>query len=525
MFRFLHISDPHIRDAGRNETVLGQLVEDLNRELGLDKLDAIVVSGDSADKAGLEQFGFAFELVQGLSEEFGVPANRLLVVPGNHDIDWQASKKAYQRFQRSKFGETTPVAHWQESESSRYVEAVTDPEIYKDRLAAYAEYYHRLTGTDYPRDYGDQWSLISNDDHSVVLLGLNSAWALDHHHPDQPKINSGALNRALTVVRRDFPDSVKIAVWHHPVSGPDAPLVETSFLQRLVVNGFGIVLHGHLHQPIQGVFPYEYQGRQLPIVGAGTVDAEPQPGHPWQYNVITVDGTSAIVESRTKTERDGAWGPGPTFRVQPGLAPQQRLEIDLAPMVTGGVLAEVSEHSADLRRMAPLEKLGDLTRHLGDEGFDPAGYRIAVEALIFDANGRLLLQVRGPESRDEVGKLEGVGGQLDQEDLISCLHAHIAEEIGSEVQIEVEELLEARPVQFVERNQAEDWIVVSYLCRLLDGEPTVAQEGKTTALRWLDIAELHNLPDAQLSRSTSRARDLYWLRYRSRPYFAANEGS
>lgn len=525
MFRFLHISDPHIRDAGRNETVLKQIVEDLNRGLGLDSLDAVVIAGDSADKAAVEQFECAAEFVQGLAAEFKVSANRILVVPGNHDIDWQVSKESYQALRREKFGETTPVAHWQESESSPYVEVVTDAELYKDRLAAYAKYHRRLTGSDYPRDYGDQWSMVASEDRSVLLLGLNSAWALDHHHPDQAKINSRALNRALEAVRHDFADSAKIAIWHHPVGGPDAPLVETAFLERLVVNGFGVVLHGHLHQPVQGIFPYESEGRQLPIIGAGTVDGEPQPGHSWQYNVITVDGTHAAIESRMKTERDGAWGPGPTFRVQPGLAPQQRLEIDLTPFVTHSVLAEVSEPSTDPHRMAPLEKLRDLTRHLGGEGFDPAGYRIAVEALIFDANGRLLLQVRGPECRDEVGKLEGVGGQLDQEDLISCLQAHIDGEIGAGARVEVEELLEARPVQFLERDQAEDWIVVSYLCRLLEGEPIIVDEGKTAALRWLDIAELHNLPDEQLSRSTSRARDLYWLRYRSRPYFAASEDS
>lgn len=67
--------------------------------------------------------------------------------------------------------------------------------------------------------------------------------------------------------------------------------------------------------------------------------------------------------------------------------------------------------------------------------------------------------------------------------------------------------------------------MVSYLCRLVEGEPEIVDESKTAALRWVKLTELHALPDETLSRSTSRARDLYRIKYRTAPYFSRAESA
>jgi ADP-ribose pyrophosphatase YjhB (NUDIX family) len=86
--------------------------------------------------------------------------------------------------------------------------------------------------------------------------------------------------------------------------------------------------------------------------------------------------------------------------------------------------------------------------------------------------------------------------------------------------VEVDELLDEQPTRHVEVHGPEDWLVVSYLCRLVAGEPRPMDRAKTEELRWVDLAELHSIPDEYLSRSTSRARDVYRIKFRTNPYFS-----
>lgn len=58
----------------------------------------------------------------------------------------------------------------------------------------------------------------------------------------------------------------------------------------------------------------------------------------------------------------------------------------------------------------------DLEVYLKSTGLKLPEYRCAVIALILDKDGRVLLQRRGPKSRDEVGKLEDIGGAVEESD-------------------------------------------------------------------------------------------------------------
>jgi hypothetical protein len=41
----------------------------------------------------------------------------------------------------------------------------------------------------------------------------------------------------------------------------------------------------------------------------------------------------------------------------------------------------------------------------------------------------------------------------------------------------------------------------------------------TEHLDWYALDDVFNMPDERLSRSTSRVRDMYRIRYRDKPYF------
>ncbi len=521
----LHLSDLHVAHEDRAEIAFGQLSDDLVGEQGIKRLDYVIVSGDSTDRATDDEYRAASAFVDHVCDEFDVPREALMIVPGNHDVDWTKSKDAYYPVRADKVPSRT-ISQYQDPENKGYVEVVTDAQAYKERFANYARYHAASTGRDYPLDYDRQFDVVGAPDGRIAILGLNTAWNLDHQHrDDRSSILQSALTRGMRAAQElGDANTIRVVVWHHPWQG-EAALTDTSFFQRLAVNGFVLALHGHVHKPQTEEFQYEHSvdGRRLYVIGAGTLDStDLHTGYPWHYNILTTTKDGITLRGRQREERDGAWHSAPRFLVARGQPPTDTIVLKLAASDVPKVrIIETAGGSPAQDHQAAIATLDALKRHLAELRLDATGYRIAVEALIFDQNGRLLLQERGDDARDEIGKLEGVGGRVFSDDLLECVHHYVREEIGASVGVQVDELLEVRPSRFVERNQPEDWVVVSYLCRLLHGEPEIVDPSSTAALRWLRLTELNAIPDSDLSRSTSRARDLYRAKYRTTPYFSA----
>ena len=93
-----HLSDFHFKvgqDYGRDE-VLQALLRDLEMFAGKREpargtepvpLDFIVVTGDVAHSGQREEYDVARRFFDDVSKATGVPAERIFVVPGNHDVD------------------------------------------------------------------------------------------------------------------------------------------------------------------------------------------------------------------------------------------------------------------------------------------------------------------------------------------------------------------------------------------------------------------------------------------------------
>lgn len=154
----------------------------------------------------------------------------------------------------------------------------------------------------------------------------------------------------------------------------------------------------------------------------------------------------------------------------------------------------------------------DLQRHLAEIGCTDQGYFIAVEALIFTPDGKLILEKRGPLCRDEIGKLEGVGGRFEGDDLHHSLMDEIHQEIG-DIEVTIDRLLEVRQVAFQEPDREQSWVVVSFLCRLLSGQPEPQEYGKIDDILMLSLSDLYAADESLLSRSTVAARDTYRKQY------------
>ena len=156
--------------------------------------------------------------------------------------------------------------------------------------------------------------------------------------------------------------------------------------------------------------------------------------------------------------------------------------------------------------MKLLDTRRELEKYLSAQGLNRCDCSIAVEGLIFDADDKLVLLLRGPATRDEHYKLEGIGGRFEKEDksLIACLQREIKEEIGmpthvgaecADAQVDISRLLEVRQVSFRDsRDKLVDWIVVSMLCRMRSGLAYNREAPKHLGICRLSLTELMNWP-------------------------------
>jgi len=310
LIHILHLSDPHFEDGTFASVCRTQLETDLIQELGIRRLEYLVISGDIANRSTEEEYNAAFAMVDGLVKRFGLDASRVVVVPGNHDVNWDLSEEAYPFVAKRKLPSSLP--------EDRFIPAgdagalVRDDELYRQRFAHFNTHFYRriYSGQDYPPEYTDQALLVERPEDRILFLGLNSCWELDHHFRQRSGIHPLALGKALDKLNDGHYDSwLKIAVWHHPVTGKDA--MNDAFLEQLTVHGFQIAMHGHIHETKQGFYHYDDQ-RGIRIIGAGTFGApakEQVTGIPLQYNLLTFDPRTGemTVNTRKKEKPEGAW--------------------------------------------------------------------------------------------------------------------------------------------------------------------------------------------------------------------------
>jgi len=220
--------------------------------------DAIVVSGDIVDKGGTDrpltgpdEFSRASGFLKDLATRLRVDFSRVLVVPGNHDIDW--TTQGPERF-------------------SNYLQAVQDfTTPHHVRGNTLAPVTISLTNGEFETEI----TLLV----SPVLSGVRAPWDRDFRRSVNDQLNEdklangddelnadefsiadiavlGSDQRDFVASQRDrLPDGIKIAVVHHHLL-PHPQIEFTAFesvvdagagLESLINGQFDLVLTGHKH--------------------------------------------------------------------------------------------------------------------------------------------------------------------------------------------------------------------------------------------------------------------------------------
>ncbi len=320
--RILHLSDLHVGAGDDPISLLQPLVADLKDKrdgLGVERLDYLVISGDITNRATPAEFEKAREFVSRLIEKFGLTAERCIIVPGNHDLDWETEVYTWKKKRQVDERALEPGTFHKEGE----VYAIRN-EKYPERFKNFSKYfYHPLTQKAYPLAPEEQCIPFLFSETRLQFLAMNSAWEIDEYFKDRSSIFEQALARGLSNAdqeilaarkRGELAEDAKVlrlSVWHHPITGNEK-IQKDAFVGQLLKADLRVCLHGHVHEDRADLVNYLHAERRLHVVGAGSFGApthERPEAVPRLYNLMEVqrDLRSIRVNTRCLRKREGAW--------------------------------------------------------------------------------------------------------------------------------------------------------------------------------------------------------------------------
>ncbi len=298
--RWLHLSDLHFGagDQYNRNTVLNSLLEDLRaiREREGFVPDFIFITGDLAYSGQPQEYDIASRFLSEVQQRTDVPSERIVCVPGNHDVD---------RSRVTPFLARSAEAFRERDHVSEVLGNSSELSLFTDRHRHYSDFVSanfawakQLT----PAGLQATLNMVVNNSR-VAVLALNSAWlAGADYEKGRIVIGERQVRKALEEV-----DSAEIvvALLHHPLSylaDFDVPLV-----RRLLEERCDFILHGHVHD--LGVVNVVSPDSEVFYLAAGAIYVSRN--ETLSYNAVTLDldhGTVDVLLRRYSDER-GVWLP------------------------------------------------------------------------------------------------------------------------------------------------------------------------------------------------------------------------
>jgi hypothetical protein len=163
-----HHQFPQEPEAPPNEfdTMLERIWDDIKKLRDEEHLhpDLLICTGDLAEWAWQKEFADAFQFLGSLAERLELKRERVVIIPGNHDVHRKECQRYFERCVESAEPVVAPwYPKWQQYER------------------AFSEFYKDVPGVRFTPD--EPWSLFVVKDLEVVIAGLNSTWIEGHDWP------------------------------------------------------------------------------------------------------------------------------------------------------------------------------------------------------------------------------------------------------------------------------------------------------------------------------------------------------
>ncbi len=342
MVVMLHLSDLHRAKEHHvsNVALINSLEVDCNRychDLNISLPQLIVVSGDiifgttsnegGFDKDISEQYNEAHDFLVQLTDKFlSGDRSKIIIVPGNHDVDWYYSQKSMEAIeldevaseQKSKKREMLRAIYkndssirWSWNDFQFY--KIANDDFYKKRFEGFSEFYSRFYNgeRDFSLNPDNQYNIFDYPEFNLTVVGFNSCYRNDHCN-NMGKINPNCIAKAAIELRTTrYNNRLFVAVWHHNTSGKpnETDYMDFRTLQNLIDSNYRIGLHGHQHKTEIVYESFLLNSEQkIVVISAGSLCAGPEslpPGETRKYNLITLDLSSCTAVLYIRKMLDG----------------------------------------------------------------------------------------------------------------------------------------------------------------------------------------------------------------------------
>lgn len=321
-FCILHISDLHRsrEEPISNDELISALVSDresyLNETPAIPVPDAIVVSGDIIQGVPLgtdnhesklaEQYAVAEAFLNELVGRFlDNDRSRLIMVPGNHDVDWNTAFAAMEVLDKTQIPKNLAAALCMEDSKYRWdwntqtLYRIADQTMYERRLDAYRTFFEQFyAGYSVPIKVqtGIDANLFFLRENRIGLAAFNSCHGNDcfAYHGMIRKEAVARSHLALNDTGNFF--DLRIAIWHHSIEGGPyrTDYMDLDIVRSMIGGGFRIGLHGHQHKA-QAAAQQVWLSNQekMAIASTGSLCAgtrELPTGTYRQYNLLEIAG-------------------------------------------------------------------------------------------------------------------------------------------------------------------------------------------------------------------------------------------
>ncbi|MGK3965364.1 HipA N-terminal domain-containing protein [Sorangium sp. So ce118] len=461
----LHLTDmqfgPHHRFEGPTSagSLLQRLRDDLERlreQEGI-RPDLVMLTGDLTEYGMKSQFDQLLSFAHGLTEVTELSPRRVVVVPGNHDVNWKLCE-----------------AYFAEREGNE--ERPSRP--YWPKLRPYAEFFTRFyegqTGLQFTE--AEPWSLFEYPDLRVVVAGLNSAMAESHRPEDHYGLVGEQQLRYFAGKLRPYREQgfLRIAAIHHDPLHPaenDAAKQDAKDLKGMLQPYLNLVVHGHLHEEQLG-----WLDNNVPVLGIGSAGVkapERPPEVPNQYQIVQIYPDRLVYGTRAYVPDQKRWigclrsdREGRTWRIE------KRVGFERVEGTFSGSAEAVAAPLADLAQVVDAYR-----RHWAHEYRREALFNLAAMGEDADIPAGLdLLHVFLPQTaRREPPRLDlprDLGSDLgEEESLAGVPRRDRAEDAVSRIALTGP----PRPIDQLVTSPGEPWILIM-------GAPGA---GKSALTRWL----------------------------------------
>ncbi|MFD0199524.1 MULTISPECIES: pentapeptide repeat-containing protein [Saccharothrix] len=213
----VHLAGTRFGGDGDRDHLLTALHEDLDHlaaEEGL-RADLLVLAGDLTERGLRTEFDHAVTFLDALAEAVELSRDRVVVVPGTHDVNLVACRAYFLDMEAEQRDPVKP--YWRK---------------WKQYGDAFDRYYRDVGATFTPDEF---WTFFTVPDLRVAVAGLNSTVADSHLDSGTPEVDAEQLRRfAAHLERYRAKGWLRLGVVNRPTSGVERELVRPQLVNHLL---------------------------------------------------------------------------------------------------------------------------------------------------------------------------------------------------------------------------------------------------------------------------------------------------